>query len=207
MRHLTILALSVVATVTTACSDPIPEPEPAPRTEKPAEKPQPTELEKEDITVGTGDREVKTGDEIRVHYTGRLWKNGFKFDSSVGKDPFELKVGEGVIEGWSQGVVGMKKGGKRKLVIPASLGYGDRGSPPKIPPDAALVFEIELLGWKDEAAPASSASASAGAAELAKKPATDGPKKPAAAPSAGAHPGGKAAPAPGGADPHAGHAH
>lgn len=195
MRQLTILALSVVATLAAACNDPIPEPAPAPRAEKPAEKPQPTELEKEDLAVGTGDREVKTGDEIRVHYTGRLWKNGFKFDSSVGKDPFELKVGEGVIEGWSQGVVGMKKGGKRKLTIPASLGYGDRGSPPKIPPDAALVFEIELLGWKDEATASASGSASAGAPAAGKPPAkkeggaAKGPGKspPVAAPPAG-HP-------------------
>ena len=120
MRQLAILSLTVLAALASGCSDPIPEPDPTPRTEKAAEKPQPTELAKEDVAAGTGDREVKTGDEIRVHYTGRLWKNGFKFDSSVGKDPFELKVGEGVIEGWSQGVVGMKKGGKRKLTIPAS---------------------------------------------------------------------------------------
>jgi FKBP-type peptidyl-prolyl cis-trans isomerase FkpA len=184
MRLPSILMLAALAAA--ACSDPIPEPEPAPKPAKSADakKEEPKELVKEDVVVGTGDREVRTGDEIEVHYTGRLWKNGFKFDSSVGKDPFELTVGEGVIEGWSQGVVGMKKGGKRKLTIPASLGYGDRGSPPKIPGDAALVFDIELLGWKDEAAPAASASASASAGPRADKPPKKGagaqpPEKPA----------------------------
>jgi FKBP-type peptidyl-prolyl cis-trans isomerase FkpA len=172
MRLPSILMLSLAALAAAACSDPIPEPEPAPKPAKSADakKEEPKELEKEDVAVGTGDRAVKTGDKIEVHYTGRLWRNGFKFDSSIGKDPFELTVGEGVIEGWSQGVVGMKKGGKRKLTIPASLGYGDRGSPPKIPGDAALVFDIEMLGWKDEATPAASASASAGAAKDEKAP-------------------------------------
>jgi FKBP-type peptidyl-prolyl cis-trans isomerase FkpA len=176
MRRPFALALSVGLVLATGCSDPIPEPDPAPRPEKSADKrPEPTELVKEDVTVGTGDREVKTGDEIQVHYTGRLWRNGSKFDSSVGKKPFDLKVGEGVIEGWSEGVLGMKKGGKRKLTIPAKLGYGDAGSPPKIPGKAALVFDIELLGWKDEAKPAGSGSAAASASAA---PSADKPPKP-----------------------------
>jgi len=188
MRHLPLLALTLAAAVAAGCSDPIPEPDPAPRPAKSADaKPEPKELEKEDLVVGTGDREVKTGDEVQVHYTGRLWKNGFKFDSSVGKEPFDLKVGEGVIEGWSQGVLGMKKGGKRKLVIPAKLGYGDRGSPPKIPADAALIFDIELLDWKvAAAAPSGSAAASAPPASSAKagapKPSAPKAKLPASPP-------------------------
>ncbi len=179
MRVPSILALTFAALVAAGCSDPIPEPEPAPRPAKSADakKEEPAELVKEDTAAGTGGREVKKGDEIRVHYTGRLWRNGFKFDSSVGKDPFDLKVGEGVIEGWSEGVVGMKKGGKRKLTIPAKLGYGERGSPPKIPGDAALVFDIEMLGWKDEVAPAASGSAAAGKAEGEKPPKKDGGRK------------------------------
>jgi FKBP-type peptidyl-prolyl cis-trans isomerase len=106
----------------------------------------PAGLVKEDIKVGTGP-EAKTGDHVSVHYTGTL-TDGTKFDSSLDrKEPFEFSLGEGqVIKGWDQGVVGMKKGGKRKLTIPSELGYGAHGSPPKIPPDATLVFEIELLG-------------------------------------------------------------
>jgi FKBP-type peptidyl-prolyl cis-trans isomerase len=89
---------------------------------------------------------AKTGDRVEVHYTGTLL-DGTKFDSSLDRgQPFQFVLGGGmVIKGWDQGVVGMKKGGKRKLTIPSSLGYGKRGSPPKIPPDATLVFEIELL--------------------------------------------------------------
>ena len=146
--------------------------------------PEPADLIKEDLQPGSGDREVKTGDDIKVHYTGKLLKNGFKFDSSVGKEPFSFKVGEGVIQGWSDGVVGMKKGGKRKLTIPSKLGYGDDGSPPKIPAKATLVFEVEMLGWKDEASPSASASASAdakpGSAKEEKKKEKKEKKKPAA---------------------------
>ena len=109
--------------------------------------PGPSKLEITDDLVGQGDRAVKAGDKIKVHYTGTLM-NGKKFDSSRDRnEPFEFTVGSGVIQGWSQGVVGMKKGGKRKLVIPSELGYGKNGSPPTIPGDAGLKFDIELLDF------------------------------------------------------------
>ena len=102
-------------------------------------------LEKVDLVVGTGP-EVKTGDRVLVHYTGTLM-DGTKFDSSLDRGtPFEFVVGGGtVIEGWALGVVGMQKGGKRKLTIPPHLAYDLRGSPPKIGPNATLQFEIELV--------------------------------------------------------------
>lgn len=110
--------------------------------------PGPTELQTVDEKVGTG-KEAKTGDTVRVHYTGTLM-NGKKFDSSRDRgEPFEFKLGAGqVIKGWDQGVAGMKVGGKRKLTIPSSLGYGDRGSPPTIPGGAGLKFDVELVEVK-----------------------------------------------------------
>lgn len=91
----------------------------------------------------------KPGDEVTVHYVGTL-TNGKKFDSSRDRgQPFEFKLGDGkVIKGWDQGVVGMRVGGKRKLVIPSDLGYGAAGSPPTIPPNAGLKFDVELLDVK-----------------------------------------------------------
>jgi FKBP-type peptidyl-prolyl cis-trans isomerase len=111
----------------------------------PPEPPGPTKLETKDETVGTG-KEAKTGDRVKVHYTGTLM-NGTKFDSSRDRgEPFEFTLGKGeVIKGWDQGVVGMKVGGKRKLTIPYDLAYGEAGSPPKIPPKAALKFDVELM--------------------------------------------------------------
>jgi peptidylprolyl isomerase/FKBP-type peptidyl-prolyl cis-trans isomerase FkpA len=105
-----------------------------------------TELKMEDTKVGTGDQAV-TGKSVTVHYTGWL-TDGTKFDSS--KDhgqPFTFQLGAGqVIKGWDQGVVGMKVGGVRKLTIPSSLAYGANGAGGVIPPNATLVFEVELLG-------------------------------------------------------------
>jgi FKBP-type peptidyl-prolyl cis-trans isomerase len=104
-----------------------------------------TKLVKEDIKVGKGTA-AKTGDTVKVHYTGTLM-NGSKFDSSRDRnEPFEFKLGAGmVIKGWDEGVVGMKPGGQRKLTIPADMAYGPSGHPPVIPPNSPLVFDIELL--------------------------------------------------------------
>jgi FKBP-type peptidyl-prolyl cis-trans isomerase FkpA len=106
------------------------------------------ELQYEDLIVGTG-KEATAGDFVIVHYTGRL-ANGKKFDSSVDRgEPFTFQLGMGkVIKGWDQGVAGMKEGGKRKLIIPPELGYGAKGFPPDIPPNAQLIFEVELLKVK-----------------------------------------------------------
>jgi FKBP-type peptidyl-prolyl cis-trans isomerase FkpA len=103
----------------------------------------------EDLKEGTGDV-AKKGDSVEVHYTGWLKKDGTKFDSSLDrKEPFTFKLGAGqVIKGWDEGVEGMKVGGKRKLTIPPELGYGKRGAGNTIPPDATLVFEVELLKVK-----------------------------------------------------------
>jgi FKBP-type peptidyl-prolyl cis-trans isomerase FkpA len=105
-----------------------------------------------DNTVGTG-TEAKAGMNVTVHYTGWLYdasakdKHGIKFDSSLDHGaPFTFPLGAGqVIQGWDQGVAGMKVGGKRTLLIPASLGYGAHGAGGDIPPNASLVFDVELL--------------------------------------------------------------
>jgi FKBP-type peptidyl-prolyl cis-trans isomerase FkpA len=104
------------------------------------------ELTVEEIQVGSG-AEAVAGKQVSVHYTGWL-TNGTKFDSSVDRGrPFQFRLGAGdVIKGWDQGVAGMKIGGKRKLTIPPELGYGARGAGGVIPPNATLVFEVELLG-------------------------------------------------------------
>jgi FKBP-type peptidyl-prolyl cis-trans isomerase len=102
----------------------------------------------EDIQVGTG-AEAVAGKKVTVHYTGTL-TDGTKFDSSVDRDdPFEFKLGAGqVIQGWDEGFAGMKVGGKRKLTIPSHMGYGARGAGGVIPPNATLIFDVELLGVK-----------------------------------------------------------
>ncbi len=102
-------------------------------------------LDIQDIKVGTG-AEAKVGQNVTVHYVGTL-TNGNKFDSSRDRNEgFKFKLGAGqVIKGWDQGVAGMKVGGLRKLTIPSDLAYGARGFPPVIPPNATLVFEVELL--------------------------------------------------------------
>ena len=109
-------------------------------------------LKIEDTQVGTGET-PKTGQTCVMHYTGWLYENGAKgekFDSSVDRgDPFEFPIGTGrVIKGWDEGVASMKVGGKRTLIIPAELGYGARGAGGVIPPNATLIFEVELLGLK-----------------------------------------------------------
>jgi len=112
-----------------------------------------TEEKKDFVKIGvkyrpeTCERKSKKGDTLKIHYTGTLQQDGSKFDSSRDRgDPFSFKLGAGqVIKGWDQGLNGMCIGEKRTLTIPSSLGYGARGSPPKIPGGATLVFETELI--------------------------------------------------------------
>ncbi|MCB0219895.1 MAG: FKBP-type peptidyl-prolyl cis-trans isomerase [Chrysiogenetes bacterium] len=105
----------------------------------------PSGLKYIDQQVGTG-AEAKTGDNVEVHYTGTL-TDGTKFDSSLDRGrPFKFRLGAGkVIKGWDEGIVGMKEGGKRKLIIPPNLAYGDRGAGEKIPPNSTLEFDVELV--------------------------------------------------------------
>ena len=109
-------------------------------------------LQINDTVAGTG-ASPKTGQTCVMHYTGWLYKDGVKgskFDSSVDRgSPFEFTIGVGqVIKGWDEGVATMKVGGKRTLIIPAALGYGARGAGGAIPPNATLMFDVELLGVK-----------------------------------------------------------
>jgi FKBP-type peptidyl-prolyl cis-trans isomerase FkpA len=114
-----------------------------------------TELQKIDTKIGTG-REAESGFNVTVHYTGWLYdpkaedKKGVKFDSSVDRgQPFNFFLGGGqVIQGWDEGFAGMKIGGKRTLIIPPEMGYGARGAGGVIPPNATLIFVVELLDVK-----------------------------------------------------------
>ena len=114
-----------------------------------------TELQKNDTVVGTG-REAEPGFNVSVHYTGWLYDEkasdfkGKKFDSSVDRgQPFKFDLGAGqVIQGWDEGFAGMKIGGKRTLIIPSEMGYGVRGAGGAIPPNATLIFDVELLDVK-----------------------------------------------------------
>jgi peptidylprolyl isomerase len=108
--------------------------------------PAPTQLVKKDLKAGSG-AEAKPGDQVSVQYIGVLYDNGSKFDSSYDHgQPFSFKLGGGqVIPGWDQGVAGMKVGGLRELTIPPGLAYGAQGQPPTIPPNATLVFVIDLV--------------------------------------------------------------
>ena len=113
----------------------------------------PSGLQYEDTLPGTG-QEAISGQQVTVHYTGWLFNDGVqgaKFDSSKDRgDPFVFSLGAGmVIRGWDEGVAGMKVGGARTLIIPAELGYGARGAGGVIPPNAALKFDVELLGVSD----------------------------------------------------------
>ena len=112
------------------------------------------EMQRIDAAIGTG-AEATPGQLVTVHYTGWLYdemapkQRGEEFDSSVGRGPFTFLLGAGqVIRGWDEGVAGMKVGGKRKLLIPSEFGYGRGGAGSAIPPNASLVFEVELLGVK-----------------------------------------------------------
>jgi FKBP-type peptidyl-prolyl cis-trans isomerase FkpA len=97
-----------------------------------------------DLTVGTG-APVANGQQLSVRFTGWL-ANGTQFDSNVSGVPFDFRLGASeVIEGWDLGIVGMKVGGRRQLIIPSALGYGPTGEPPSIPPNAILVFNVDLL--------------------------------------------------------------
>jgi FKBP-type peptidyl-prolyl cis-trans isomerase FkpA len=114
-----------------------------------------TELQKLDVKAGDG-AEATKGALVVVHYTGWLYdpaapgQKGAKFDSSRDKQvPFEFPLGQGrVIRGWDEGVAGMKVGGQRTLIIPSNMGYGSRGAGGVIPPDATLIFDVELLAVK-----------------------------------------------------------
>ncbi len=130
--------VSTLAAASTAAAAPAPAPSAAPA----------AELVKEDLKVGKGPA-AKKGDHVVVHYTGTL-TDGTKFDSSRDHgEPFDFTLGQGgVIQGWDQGVPGMKVGGRRKLTIPGALAYGPHGSPPKIPPNATLIFDIEPIAIK-----------------------------------------------------------
>jgi peptidylprolyl isomerase len=107
----------------------------------------PTKLVTKELIVGTGP-EAKAGQTVTVNYVGVLFKGGKQFDASwKRKEPFAFQLGKGaVIAGWDQGIAGMKVGGRRELIIPADLAYGSRGSGSSIPPNAALVFVVDLLG-------------------------------------------------------------
>jgi len=109
--------------------------------------PPPTTLVTKEIIAGTG-AEAKAGSTVAVNYVGALYKTGKVFDASWKRnEPFTFTLGKGqVIPGWEQGIVGMKVGGRRELIIPAPLAYGAKGSPPSIPPNETLVFVVDLLG-------------------------------------------------------------
>jgi peptidylprolyl isomerase len=118
-----------------------------PRVEVPSDQTPSFQLELEDITLGEGD-EATAGSIVEVHYVGHSWSNGEQFDASWDRgDTFKFALGKGqVIEGWDQGVAGMKVGGRRRITIPPMLGYGKRGAGGVIGPDETLIFVVDLIG-------------------------------------------------------------
>ena len=148
MKRITFLPLALLLSVslfsTSACTQ---------QALPPMETSSMTDLIKKDMTQGEG-AEAKAGQHVTVHYTGWLYdaaapqNKGKKFDSSRDRrEPFDFPLGAGhVIKGWDVGVQGMKVGGQRTLIIPANMGYGARGAGGVIPPNATLVFDVELLG-------------------------------------------------------------
>ena len=119
-----------------------------PRVDVPKGDP-PSKLVTEDIVEGKG-KAAKKGDQVEMQYVGVLYEDGTEFDASWNSgEPFPFELGAGnVIEGWDKGIVGMKEGGRRKLIIPPDLAYGPDGQPPTIPPDATLVFVVDLVSIK-----------------------------------------------------------
>ena len=118
-----------------------------PRVDVPADQPPSYQLELDDIEVGAGDEAV-SGKVVEVHYVGVSWSNGRQFDASWDRgDTFKFTLGKGqVIQGWDQGVAGMKAGGRRRITIPPDLAYGKRGAGGVIGPDETLVFVVDLVG-------------------------------------------------------------
>jgi peptidylprolyl isomerase len=147
-----VAALAALTLVLSACADAVPPPATAQTTTGNAMTTTASGLQINDTAVGTGASPAK-GQTCVMHYTGWLYNDGVKgkkFDSSVDRgQPFEFKIGVGqVIGGWDEGVSTMKVGGKRTLIIPPALGYGARGAGGAIPPNATLIFDVELLGIK-----------------------------------------------------------
>jgi len=138
-------AVETVSTTATDADAPPAESGEKPKVTVPEGDP-PTELVSEDLKTGDGD-EAETGDEVSVQYVGVDFETGEEFDASWDRgEPFTFQLGSGnVIPGWDEGVVGMKVGGQRQLVIPPDLAYGEQGQPPSIGPNATLVFVIDLV--------------------------------------------------------------
>jgi peptidylprolyl isomerase len=141
--------------------------------------PKPSKLEVKDLVVGTGP-EIAAGDDVVMQYAGSSWSTGEEFDSSWsrGKTPFPVQnVGQaGVIAGWNQGLIGMKQGGRRQLIIPPDLGYGAAGSPPKIGPNETLIFVVDAEQVTKNAVAPSPAVATTGPAATAAPAATKAPE-------------------------------
>ena len=147
-KHLFLLGFVLIATLACGINDKSANDNLASNNGEESVKNTEPDLQVEDMEIGDG-QEIKSGDMARMHYTGWL-TDGTKFDSSLDRGiPFEFELGAGnVIKGWDKGVVGMKVNGKRRLIISPEMGYGTRGAGGVIPPNATLMFEVELLGIK-----------------------------------------------------------